>query len=63
MVAEGRPWLTDFNIFFYELATATLLRLLQLSIPNEMKMLLDVSERVAERDGGVNVHRTMSCFQ
>ena len=35
IVAGGRPWLTDFNLFFCEFATATLLRVLQLSIPNE----------------------------
>jgi len=35
IVGGGRPWMTDFNLFFYEFATATLLRILQLSIPNE----------------------------
>jgi len=49
MVEGGRPWLTAFNLFAYEFATATLLRVLQLSIPNEhIAQLMSLFSTVAE---------------
>jgi len=49
IAAGQRPWMTDFNLFFYEFAFATLLRVLQLSIPNEnIAQLMSLFSAVAE---------------
>jgi len=49
LVAGGRPWMTDANLFAYEFVTATLLRVLQLSIPNErIAQLISLFSAVAE---------------
>ena len=49
LVAGGRPWTTDCNIFIYEFVSATLLRVLQLSIPNEhIAQLMSLFSAVAE---------------
>jgi hypothetical protein len=49
LVAGGRQWATDYNLFVYEFATATLLRVLQLSIPNEhIAQLMSLFSAVAE---------------
>ena len=49
IVAGQRPWCTDLNLFIYEFATATLLRVLQLSIPNEhIAQLMSLFSAVAE---------------
>ena len=55
LVAGGRPWTTDCNIFIYEFVSATLLLVLQLSIPNEhIAQLMSLFSA-----GGVCAHRLL----
>ena len=49
LVARQRPWAADATLFAYELVTATLLRVLQLSIPDEhVAQLMSLFGAVAE---------------
>jgi len=49
LVSRQRPWVADVNLFVFEFVTATLLRVLQLSIPSEhVAQLMSMFGAVAE---------------